>query len=527
MLNCGISRLIKDPTENIIKTKQLSNVKIDQLKSCEFFPVADNICLVKIDVNCKLYIRGAVDVSSINCLLNINGKSVKTGESVKIFSVLGCSAFYIETLNRTEHYCSINSDFNNIINKYKDNYCLFLLKSIINNQKHIYEELKLNGIAYFPDLIKAKGLSLFPQAEKHLKCLFDQRLGDRIDRKLVIDENWKETLINENHDESLPERIMICGGKGFGKSTLLRYLMNKAQELEDSPVLVDFDPGQPEMFLPGTISYNIVSDPLIGPSYTHLRTPRWSCYVGEVDVDKNVNGYLEAVLRLSEMLDRDEGLKSKRFYLINTMGYSRGIGVLFQCAIVRAIKPTKLIILDSNLDKYKTSNFSEPLINNPVATELLDSMNFPNYEFNCDVLRIKAPIDYVFKSIVYPENRLTASDVRRAIQVCYFANATSKAFIIHVSATDKLSPYQAGDIVVFAHKTASLHTIEFGEVLCWNCDNNELKIRTPGYLEEIFQQENVVIVDVIRTRNIHTQWRSLEPQFNSSHQANQIYSTVC
>lgn len=67
-------------------------------------------------------------------------------------------------------------------------------------------------------------------------------------------------------------RGVICGGKGVGKSTFLRYYVN--QLLEDGPLLViDLDPGQSEFTVAGIVSATVVSAPLLGPNYTHLKTP--------------------------------------------------------------------------------------------------------------------------------------------------------------------------------------------------------------------------------------------------------------
>lgn len=72
-------------------------------------------------------------------------------------------------------------------------------------------------------------------------------------------------LVNES-------RTVVCGGKGLGKSTFLRYYVNKL--LANGPVLViDLDPGQAEFTVAGHVSATVVTKPLLGPSYTHLSTP--------------------------------------------------------------------------------------------------------------------------------------------------------------------------------------------------------------------------------------------------------------
>lgn len=58
----------------------------------------------------------------------------------------------------------------------------------------------------------------------------------------------------------------------MGKSTYLRYQVNKL--LGKGPVLVvDLDPGQCEFTVAGNISATVVTQPLLGPNFTHLKKP--------------------------------------------------------------------------------------------------------------------------------------------------------------------------------------------------------------------------------------------------------------
>lgn len=53
---------------------------------------------------------------------------------------------------------------------------------------------------------------------------------------------------------------------------MLRYLVNKT--IVAGPVLViDLDPGQPEFTVSGLISATLVTEPLLGPNFTHLKQP--------------------------------------------------------------------------------------------------------------------------------------------------------------------------------------------------------------------------------------------------------------
>jgi polynucleotide 5'-hydroxyl-kinase GRC3/NOL9 len=69
---------------------------------------------------------------------------------------------------------------------------------------------------------------------------------------------------------------VVCGAKGVGKSTFLRYLANRFLSLEgtgDLPqrvAILDADTGQPEMSPPGMLSLTIVQGPLLQNPPRHM-----------------------------------------------------------------------------------------------------------------------------------------------------------------------------------------------------------------------------------------------------------------
>ena len=54
--------------------------------------------------------------------------------------------------------------------------------------------------------------------------------------------------------DNVQPRLLVAGGKGVGKSTFVRYLVNRLLAELGGPVLVvDLDPGQAEFSVPGYI----------------------------------------------------------------------------------------------------------------------------------------------------------------------------------------------------------------------------------------------------------------------------------
>lgn len=53
----------------------------------------------------------------------------------------------------------------------------------------------------------------------------------------------------------------------------MRYFINKCLKKWNRILVLDFDIGQSEFFIPGCISAFVIDRPLLGPNYTHLMQP--------------------------------------------------------------------------------------------------------------------------------------------------------------------------------------------------------------------------------------------------------------
>lgn len=65
----------------------------------------------------------------------------------------------------------------------------------------------------------------------------------------------------------------MAGYKNSGKSTMMRYLINKCLKKWKKILVLDLDIGQSEFTLPGCVSVFIIDSPLLGPNFTHLLQP--------------------------------------------------------------------------------------------------------------------------------------------------------------------------------------------------------------------------------------------------------------
>lgn len=95
-----------------------------------------------------------------------------------------------------------------------------------------------------------------------------------------------------------PPTVAVAGPKGAGKSSLARLLVN--QLLNHHPVVayLDTDCGQPEVTPPGMVSVTLLTQPLLGAPYTHLRQPHFSHYMGDLSPEADPELYTAAVASL-------------------------------------------------------------------------------------------------------------------------------------------------------------------------------------------------------------------------------------
>ncbi|XP_041984517.1 polynucleotide 5'-hydroxyl-kinase NOL9 [Aricia agestis] len=144
-------------------------------------------------------------------------------------------------------------------------------------------------------------------------------------------------------------RGVVCGGKGVGKSTYLRYQVNKL--LDKGPVLViDLDPGQCEFTVAGNLSATVVNKPLLGPNFTHLKKPEFMLNIGIINTMDNLRRYICAVQRLVFFCNSRDDFKSMP-WLINTMGMTNALGMKLMVLIIMMVKPTYLVQYNSKAVK--------------------------------------------------------------------------------------------------------------------------------------------------------------------------------
>ncbi|XP_010219280.1 PREDICTED: polynucleotide 5'-hydroxyl-kinase NOL9 [Tinamus guttatus] len=140
-------------------------------------------------------------------------------------------------------------------------------------------------------------------------------------------------------DEGAPV-IMVCGPKNVGKSTFNRYLINLLLNHLPSVEYLECDIGQTEFTPPGCVSLTNVTEPFLGPPFTHQRTPRKMVYYGQTSCEQDSERYFDVVKYVFNSYKKEVPL------VINTMGWVKGEGLLLLTDLIRLLSPSHVVQMD-------------------------------------------------------------------------------------------------------------------------------------------------------------------------------------
>ncbi|XP_031235460.1 polynucleotide 5'-hydroxyl-kinase NOL9 isoform X2 [Mastomys coucha] len=147
--------------------------------------------------------------------------------------------------------------------------------------------------------------------------------------------------------------ILLCGACDIGKSTFNRILINQLLNSIPGVDYLECDLGQTEFTPPGCISLLNITEPLLGPPYTHQRKPQRMVYYGKMNCHNDYESYIEIVKYVFRDYKREFPL------VINTMGWVSGDGLLLLVDLIRVLTPNYVIQLYSDRDKFTPTLTSE------------------------------------------------------------------------------------------------------------------------------------------------------------------------
>lgn len=172
-------------------------------------------------------------------------------------------------------------------------------------------------------------------------------------RSIVSDNYWRQiaTDIGVCAQYKAPLRIIICGGKGVGKSTVSCYLVNSLLNVCDRVCYMDGDPGQPEFTPPGLVSLLEITQPCLGPAFTHHQKPKMSIFIGGTSVGELPSHYAKCIHEMWKYYLQHDARQQP--VLVNTMGWNKGIGVALLVDLINIIRPTHVVQVNNTCNPAK------------------------------------------------------------------------------------------------------------------------------------------------------------------------------
>lgn len=356
-VDLNIQELKPEESPNVEESKlELMDSKMPELSVFEnSLKTNDVLAVLKQDI--ELY--GTVVVTLLSGRITINGYKARQLEPLTLFSPKGLNWVVISPMANKKlpkdnyNWNDLNETFSraqldNILGYYDGQRdAIVLLQRNSGSQKLQSTFSKHMAENVFP-LVNATNRPHY-SSEYLLNCLV--QWSDK-SRGVLVPTVWTKLALQAS------TRLMVTGGKGVGKSTLLRYLVNRhLHQPYPRLLLIDLDIGQPELFVPQTVSCSIIDAPLLGHGLFLNKQPERAYVVGHVNIVMCAEQYARAVRQLLFYCRGNAEYQSIP-WLINTMGYNKGFGLELMALIVDYVQPTDVVQIASS---RPINNFDEPL----------------------------------------------------------------------------------------------------------------------------------------------------------------------
>ncbi|KAI5745467.1 hypothetical protein M8J76_011322 [Diaphorina citri] len=380
----------------------------------------------------KIYSLNAYNYLPIH-LLRTDRDKVKKNKLTKIMTELGVSRGNIHV----------------ILNCLEPKQCLLYVESAAEYSVsvqdkvlfHMIHQLNISIPHLLPDRAHFRQTQYTDLLEKHLKIQFFKTVNSTIGAPVLMEpEEWGD-LFEQCVKPHQNARLVLCGGSGLGKTTLLRYLINRSIQEFDRALVIDLDPGQSEFYLPGTLSATLIEEPLLGPNFTHIqnrpRLPERCYFLGDIKIHAITHNYLTHLDAILNYCNNEERFASIPWF-INTMGYVKDQGILLNCRIIQDAKPTHVIQIqgkkpDDNFPADLTPSFVRK---NAYQSHRGDRTMSTGHDLDYQLVPLQSvknkPFDNVNKS-------LKPADKRKNVLIAYFS-AMYSALETEYS-VNQLTPY--------------------------------------------------------------------------------------
>ncbi|CAG2167548.1 unnamed protein product [Oppiella nova] len=285
---------------------------------------------------------------SHNFDVHMNGFTLTTDKSVEMMAVFGHKVT-IKCQNNGHNAQTINDlmtkvetlgakDSEAVMSQLKDNLCVILV-----------EKLCLSSLLYLETVDNFKPLSM-----KSESTWFDMRsVGTNgFESIKVWDKLFDDLQFGAN------DVIVVTGGTNVGKSSLIRHLINRYLNKRDTECMyLDCDPGQSEFSTSAQLGLTRIQSPVLCSTAMNVikHKPLMACSVGATTPSKAANLYISSVYNLVNFYQKD--LQSKGPLFVNTMGWTRDLGLALLTDTIKIALPTHVIQMNSTADQSVNIGF--------------------------------------------------------------------------------------------------------------------------------------------------------------------------
>ncbi|XP_047996529.1 polynucleotide 5'-hydroxyl-kinase NOL9 [Leguminivora glycinivorella] len=311
-----------------------------------------NCCILILKHPAEIYIHGKVKVTLLGGLVEIGGYTLQD-KTYKVYAPNYNCAQYLRTLDHDKGYYGL---FAKLTGSGLSVAATEEIVTTLSPSDSIVQLQPLHDrIAQFVEN-SCTITDLFSKTNKNVDGCF-RKASDFLGCSLYLMKPWKSFEENPCWSQALQHgykpqsKGILCGGKGSGKSSFLRYYVNKLLA-RGAVLVIDLDPGQSEFTPAGSVSATVVEEPLLGPPFTHLKTPERMLNIGIISTMDNPRRYATAVQQLIDYCHSEPRFQDLP-WIVNTMGMVNALGLQFMALMTILLQPTFILQIDSKNPKKR------------------------------------------------------------------------------------------------------------------------------------------------------------------------------
>lgn len=194
-----------------------------------------------------------------------------------------------------------------------------------------------------------------------------------------IEKNWEarsDLALERAAERGTPPVSVVCGAKDMGKSSCSKYLVNRLLTKYKKVAYIETDAGQSEFTPAGLLSLHYLTNPILGPAYTHqqLEAER-SFFFGSNTPKGNPDYFLDCIYELFEHYKQDQAKvmceeQSEWIPLVvNTQGWITGVGYNLLVSQIQKLMPTDIFSMHHHILEYKNIPHTFAMDILPIETE--------------------------------------------------------------------------------------------------------------------------------------------------------------